>query len=167
MSNRLPGWLPCRAISPAAAIFLCASCAAAPVDRVLVAVESGAHATCPQIGYRVIGDAEAFRQLYAALHAQSLPAPTPPAIDFSRHIVIAACLGARSSTGYGISFGASAAIDGSVATVRVIERRPSSGAVVGPAMTHPYAIAALPRSAFDAVLFVDAAGTELAFGRLR
>ena len=133
----------------------------------MVAIESGTQAACAQAGYRVIDDAEAFRRLYAGLHAQRLPAPMPPAIDFHRHIVVVACLGGRSSTGYGVSFGESVAIDQGVATVRVIERRPPPGAIVGQAITNPYAIAALPRSSLGAVLFVDAAGIELAFGRLR
>src|SRR5688572_11091414 len=50
--------------------------------------------------FEVIADETRFLQVFQALHADQLPAPEPPAIDFAHGFVLLVAMGQRATTGY-------------------------------------------------------------------
>jgi hypothetical protein len=87
-------------------------------------------------------------QFWQAHTANVTPAPPPPAVDFSREMVLVSLLGTRPTSGYGVRITAVAekachlevTVEGSS-----IEPLSSTGAVM-PVITNPFHLVAVPRS---------------------
>jgi hypothetical protein len=76
----------------------------------------------------------------------------PPAPDFSRDMLVAVAMGRRSTGGYGIEI-LNTKVRGDVLYIRYRESTPAPGAFVSQAITTPYEIRVLPRSAAAKVMF--------------
>ncbi len=95
-----------------------------------------AHSGLPERRREVIRDEASWAQLWAEIHAGSTPAPTPPPVDFARHMLIAVALGTRPSGGFGVRV-RSVASRGERLEVTVVESCPEPGAMVSMALTQP------------------------------
>ena len=146
---RLPVYLAMLAISVA-----CAT----PQHLPLLKVEAGTLSNVETRSFRVVSDLESFRQLYATIHGQVLPPPTPPAVDFDSHIALLVFLGRRSTGGHRVGFGDTAEVSDGIATVPIVEQSPPANAALAQVVTTPYAIAMLGRGDYKEVVFADTAG---------
>lgn len=93
----------------------------------------------------VVRDEARWRALWPSIAGSARPAPEPPAVDFSRDMVVIATLGARGSSGYGVVV-ESATTTGDGLFVQVRTTEPGHGCVVLAVITHPADVALLPRS---------------------
>ena len=91
----------------------------------------------------VIRDAGSWDEYWRRLHARVMPAPSLPAVDFGREMVVLAALGARGSGGFGIRI--DSAYDAST-YVEVVVRRsaPGNRCLVTAAFTQPVDLVRLP-----------------------
>ncbi|HEV7595217.1 MAG TPA: protease complex subunit PrcB family protein [Gemmatimonadaceae bacterium] len=92
----------------------------------------------------VVRDAAAWRALWSQIYVGRAPVPAPPAIDFSREMVVVVALGSRSTGGYGILLvdASEEAAGGAAITVR--SSSPGSSCGVTLAFTQPVDVARLP-----------------------
>jgi len=106
-----------------------------------------------------IADAETWRSWHGRITSARLPAPAPPAVDFSREGVLLLAMGSRSTAGYALSLAEESAIvrDG-VLTVRVDWREPPSGALLAQVMTNPCLLVKMPAASFERIRVVDQQG---------
>ncbi|MFO7642228.1 MAG: protease complex subunit PrcB family protein [Candidatus Competibacteraceae bacterium] len=106
-----------------------------------------------------IADAETWRSWYGRITSTRLPAPPPPAVDFSREGVLLLAMGSRSTAGYGLSLaeGAATVRDG-VLTVRVDWGEPPPGALLAQVMTSPCLLVKMPAASFERIRVVDQQG---------
>jgi hypothetical protein len=102
----------------------------------------------------VVRDAAAWRALWSQIYVGSAPVPAPPAIDFSREMVVVVALGSRSTGGYGILLedASEDGAGGTAITVRSISPGPGCGVTL--AFTQPVDVARLPLRQGD-VRFVE------------
>jgi hypothetical protein len=92
----------------------------------------------------VVRDNATWRTLWSQIYLGSAPVPPPPAIDFSREMIVVVALGSRSTGGYGILL-EDASEDGAGGTaIAVRSMSPGPGCVVTLAFTQPVDIARLP-----------------------
>ncbi|HET8552513.1 MAG TPA: protease complex subunit PrcB family protein [Gammaproteobacteria bacterium] len=134
-----------RAGAAGVAACLMTACAAAPGDSAanpsvpFEVVLSGRHSGVYKQYFTVIRDSETFASVWRRATARQYPQPAPPAIDFSRSMVIAVFLGERRSGGYQIGVGAlTPTSNGLQVTVR--ETRPGAGCNTTQALTEPFEI---------------------------
>jgi hypothetical protein len=96
-----------------------------------------------QPGHHVIRDPTAYFKLWAD-HAAEVPrAALPPAVDFSREMVVAVALGQRPTGGYMVEI-VDVVLRGRTARVLVAERVPRPGVLQIQMATQPYQFIALP-----------------------
>ena len=106
-----------------------------------------------------IADAEAWRSWHGRITSARLPAPSPPAVDFSREGVLVLAMGSRSTAGYGLSLAEkSAVVREGVLTVRVDWSEPPPGALLAQVMTSPCLLMKVPTAPFDQIRVVDQQG---------
>jgi hypothetical protein len=103
-----------------------------------------------------IADADAWRSWYGRITSARLPAPPPPAVDFSREGVLLLAMGSRPTAGYGLSLAEKSAVvrDG-VLTMRVEWGEPPPGALLAQVMTSPCLLVKAPAVSFDRIRVVD------------
>lgn len=92
----------------------------------------------------VIRDSQAFLAFWDEFHGNVVPKPTPPSVDFTQQMVLAAAMGQRPSGGYTISIAEVHANNGLV-VARVMERSPGSDCIVTMAITAPATAVLIPR----------------------
>jgi hypothetical protein len=106
-----------------------------------------------------IADAETWRSWHGRITSARLPAPAPPAVDFSREGVLLLAMGSRSTAGYALSLAEeSATVRDGVLTVRVDWREPPSGALLAQVMTSPCLLVKMPAASFERIRVVDQQG---------
>jgi hypothetical protein len=94
----------------------------------------------------VVRDTLAWLSTWRQINRPFLPPPAPPAIDFTREMVVVAALGNRPSEGYDVVF--EDAVEDSVGLeigVRVVT--PAGGCPVNASVTQPVDLARIPASA--------------------
>ena len=101
----------------------------------------------------VLGDAAQWAALWGRVAANLYPHPPAPAVDFERHMVVAAAMGMKPTGGYTVTIDAASRLRDTIYVV-VREVSPGDRCAVPQVMTAPFAAALLPRSA-DPVLFVE------------
>ena len=138
------------------------ACAGHAGELTVESIERGAFSNQDTRRVRVLSSEGEFRAAYRAVHAGQVPPKQAPSVDFDEVVVLMAFMGSKTSTGYSLSFGETAMVSGGVAHVTVIEARPPPGAVVGAAMTSPYAMARIARGSYDSLVFLDEAGEVIA-----
>lgn len=106
----------------------------------------------------VVRDQSAWIAAWGSLWPRGAPIPAPPAIDFTKDMVVLAALGARSTGGYSILVDSARATAKGV-VVFIGTSAPGKHCVTTQAFTQPVDIARLPRSD-DPVAFVDVPKVE-------
>ncbi|HWO99834.1 MAG TPA: protease complex subunit PrcB family protein [Methylococcus sp.] len=101
----------------------------------------------------VIRDDDAFQALWASHSAGMDPAPPPPAIDFSREMLIAVFAGAQPTAGYRWTLLSLSEENGSLA-VRLRLDRPGPDCAVAQVLTQPYLLVKTDRSRLPVVFHV-------------
>jgi hypothetical protein len=97
-------------------------------------------------GRIVVESPEAWEAAWARLHEGASGYSPPPAVDFSREVVIVAAMGARSSGGYVIEV-AGAVRRSDHVRVRVVETSPARSCAVTSALTQPVDVVRMRRVA--------------------
>jgi hypothetical protein len=90
---------------------------------------------------------EEWTRLYRAHN----PDKPPPAVDFSKDMVLAVFLGSRSTAGYGVDIIGMKDVNGAL-VVQYRQTQPPPGAITAQVITTPYQMVAVPARAGD-VLF--------------
>jgi hypothetical protein len=106
-----------------------------------------------------IADVQTWRSWHKRISSARLPAPPPPAVDFSREGVLILAMGSRSTAGYGLSLAEKSAVvrDG-VLTVWVDWGEPPPGALLAQVMTSPCLLVKVPAASFSRIRVVDQQG---------
>lgn len=128
--------------APAAAVD---DAAAAAGDPGFVSLERGAYSGMTTAGQQVVREKAAYAALLERVSIGRAPDALPPAVDFSRDMVIAVFLGTRRTGGYGIEV-VRVATEGAELVVRVRHSSPAPGAMLTQALTAPYHLVRTPRS---------------------
>ena len=131
------------------------ACAADRAELAVAPIELGALSHEENQTFLVLSSEDEFAAVYQAIHSGRIPSKQPPSVDFENSFVLVAFMGLRTSTGYAISFAEGAVISDGVAHVIAIQDSPPPGAIVGTAMTSPYAMAQIGRGDFGALVFLD------------
>ncbi len=113
-----------------------------PFETILDEASSGLH----ERRREVIRDAAGWARLWDEIHEGVTPAPPLPAVDFSRHMLIAAALGSRPSGGFDVKI-RSVATRGEKLEVGVFESCPPTGSRVSLALTQPVEVVRVERVA--------------------
>jgi len=112
--------------------------------------------------FEVIVDDTQFRQVFQTLHADQIPPPTAPAIDFERAFVLLVAMGQRTTTGYSVEVNQVERY-GDVMQVRVRFEEPSPQARHAAMLTQPFVLVQVPKApGMRQVKVVDQAAIELA-----
>lgn len=101
----------------------------------------------------VIRDDDAFQALWARHSAGMDPAPPPPAIDFSREMLIAVFAGVQATAGYRWTLQSLSEANGSLA-VHLRFDRPGPDCAVAQVLTQPYLLVKTDRSRLPVVFHV-------------
>ena len=137
------------------------ACAADGAELAVALIELGPFSHEEKQTFLVLSSEEEFAAVYQAIHSGRIPPKQPPSVDFDNHLVLVAFMGPRTSTGYAISFAETAVISDGGAHVIAILESPLPGAIVGTAITSPYAMAQIGRGDFGALVFLDEDGKVL------
>ena len=92
----------------------------------------------------VVRDAATLRTVWAQIYA-GRTAPAPPAVDFTRQMLVIVAMGQQRSSGFSVRI-ETATRDRREIVVHVTIRRPGDTCVTLPTITGPVAVATLPRS---------------------
>jgi hypothetical protein len=92
----------------------------------------------------VVRDQESWARLWAEIHRGQDPAGQPPAVDFSRSMLIVAALGTRPTGGFAVKV-RGVATRGDRLEVVVLESCPAQGAMVATALTQPVEVVRVAR----------------------
>jgi hypothetical protein len=112
--------------------------------------------------YEVIVDDTQFRQVFQTLHADQLPSPPAPAIDFEHAFVLLVAMGQRTTTGYSVEV-EQVERHGDVLRVNVRFEEPSPQARHAAMVTQPFVLVQAPKvPGVRQVQVVDQAATDLA-----
>jgi hypothetical protein len=146
-----------------AALALLGSCAAAPKPIAYQILAQGAHAAAafsePQ--FEVISSQQRLLALHRQLFAGRLPPSAPPAVDFSRALVLFVATAQKPSSGHRIELFPPER-QGETLILRLAFHHPPPENVAATVLTQPYALLRVERTAgLRAVRFVDADGALL------
>jgi hypothetical protein len=147
-SGRSPVW----EVLTATALVLAAGCAAErsvdgeetsasiPYETLLDETQSG----LDQPVSEVVRDEATWVELWERIHRGVTPRPSPPAVDFSRHMLIAVATGTRPSGGFDITV-RSVVVRDATLEVEVLETCPAPDAIVTMALTRPVEVVRLDK----------------------
>jgi PrcB C-terminal len=85
---------------------------------------------------------------WTKLWQQHSPDRKRPAVDFSKEMVVGVFMGSRSTSGYSVSIGSAASMDGHL-VVRYQESTPPRGAMTAQVLSFPYHLVAVPKATGD------------------
>jgi hypothetical protein len=85
---------------------------------------------------------------WARLYRAHNPDRPPPAVDFSKDMVLAVFLGSRSTAGYAVDIIGMKDVDGAL-VVQYRQTQPPPGAITAQVITTPYQMVAVPARAGD------------------
>jgi hypothetical protein len=83
---------------------------------------------------------------WAKLWREHAPDRKPPAVDFSKDMVVAVFLGSRPTAGYGVQIVGTKEVDGEL-LVQYRQTQPPAGAITAQVITSPYQFVAVPARA--------------------
>jgi hypothetical protein len=107
---------------------------------------SGAYGASEQRGAVAAFDEQTYRAKWAELVGEG----QPPAVDFSREVVVFVSAGQRSTGGYKVQV-RGARIEGETLLLDVVVQGPPAGSMTSQALTAPYAVVAVSGAAFKDV----------------
>ena len=134
----------------ALAASLAAACAGAPRsdgsdgEQRLQTIVAESHSGLVSARHEVVRDAASWSRLWAEIHEQRSPAPSLPAVDFTREMLVVAALGTRPSGGFSVAV-QKVVVHGDTLDVSVLESCPARAAMVTMALTQPVHVVRLPR----------------------
>ncbi|HKW01413.1 MAG TPA: erythromycin esterase family protein [Vicinamibacterales bacterium] len=102
---------------------------------------------------QVVRDQPAWQALWTRLNSNASPAPTLPAVDFTKDMLVVAAMGMKGHGGYKVAITGAAENAGKV-TVEVTETSPGARCMNAMMMSSPVVIAKLPRRAGDVAFTV-------------
>ena len=85
---------------------------------------------------------------WAKLYRAHAPDKQPPAVDFSRDMVLAVFLGSRPTAGFGVEIIGTKEVNGAL-VVQYRQTQPPPGAITAQVITTPYQMVAVPARAGD------------------
>jgi len=85
---------------------------------------------------------------WVTLYRAHNPDKPPPAVDFSKDMVLAVFLGSRSTAGYGVDIIGMKDVNGAL-VVQYRQTQPPPGAITAQVITSPYQMVAVPARAGD------------------
>jgi len=91
----------------------------------------------------VVRTAEEWQKLWLG-HSLPIAQTQPPAVDFSKEMVVAVFMGSRPTTGFAVDI-TGARVDGETLVVTYRETRPQPGMVQGQVVTSPCHMVAVPK----------------------
>ncbi|MGF1669888.1 MAG: protease complex subunit PrcB family protein [Balneolaceae bacterium] len=100
----------------------------------------------------VINDPGSFATLWDDLHANRIPLPELPEVDFTEYTVIASMMGIQNSGGHSIEILKVANAD-NVIGVKIEEREPGAGCVTTAVLTSPFHIVKIPKTSGSDIRF--------------
>jgi len=105
----------------------------------------------------VVRDRDAWQATWNKMHERLAgPRPPMPAVDFSSEMIVVIALGARSTSGFGVTITGASESDG-VITIDALSTGPGPGCVTAQVITYPIDLVRLPRRS-SAVFFRVGAG---------
>lgn len=107
---------------------------------------AGANAAQEKPRQAVVQDQKAWEEIWSAMEGNVLPKPETPKVDFDKTEIIAVFMGMRMSGGYGVKIVKIEEQDKKL-VVTVKESGPPPGAMVTMALTSPYHVVAIAKSA--------------------
>ena len=116
--------------------------------------------------FEVITDAARFRQVFHNLHADQIPPPPAPVIDFERALVILVAMGQRPTAGYRVEID-QVEQQGEALQVSVRYEKPLPQSYHAAVVTQPFVLAQAPKTpGVRRVIFVDQTAKELSLVHL-
>ena len=94
----------------------------------------------------VVRTADEWKGIWQQVHANSKPVPALPAVDFTKHMVVAAFAGRKNNTGYRIDVARFDRRKDDL-VVDLLERTPNPDKLYGQAVTSPFVLAVIPKDA--------------------
>jgi hypothetical protein len=107
-------------------------------------VVSAFHSGIGEKRRETVRDQASWTRLWAEIHAGQTPVEPPPAVDFSREMLVAVALGTRPTGGFAVKV-RGVATRGDRLEVAVLETCPPPGAMVTAALTQPVEVVRVPR----------------------
>lgn len=124
---------------------------AQPLNHTLI--DQGAYSSIETPMNVWIEDAAAFALLWEQMHQNQTPAPSVPEVDFSSQAVIASFMGTKPNGGHSVRISLIAIQDGK-AYVVVQQTTPGPGCFTTDAITYPFVMAAVSKSAIKDHQFI-------------
>ena len=79
------------------------ACAASAMNYAILDQGTSSGKRFPSLHFEVITEAEPFEMLFAQIHANRVPPPLPPEVDFQKWLVAFVSLGEKPSAGYRVA----------------------------------------------------------------
>ena len=112
--------------------------------------------------FAVITDSERWGEFYRVVHANRIPPPPAPEVDWEKNMALFVAAGWKPSSGYRVEL-EKVEHQGNSLQVRVHFIEPPEGAITAAVMTQPYVLALVERKpGLEKVTFIDAEGKLLA-----
>ena len=135
----------------AGAAFAMLACASGPsgsegtgTEQPFQSVVSELHSGIAEKRREVVRDQESWARLWSEIHRRQDSAGQPPAVDFSRQMLILAALGTRPTGGFAVKV-RGVSTRGEQLEVVVLESCPAQGAMVTAALTQPVEVVRVAR----------------------
>jgi hypothetical protein len=104
--------------------------------------------------FAVVTHGDALKQVFGELHANQLPVPPPPEVDFERSTVVLAVVEQQPTAGYSLHV-TRVVRDRGILRVELRMERPPPGGMLATVVTQPYVLIQVDRDpALDTVVFV-------------
>lgn len=120
-------------------VLVLGACAASKMDYALI--DQGSHAAkrFPSLQMEVAADREAFEKLYAEIHADRLPPPDRPEIDFQNWLVVFISAGEKPTAGHRLTV-REVTRTKETATIKITLEEPPSDEMQAMVITQPFAV---------------------------
>lgn len=94
----------------------------------------------------VIEDGATWKTLWEQMNSIVMPTPAVPAVDFSKHMVVAYFLGTQNSGGHSVQIDKLEMVE-EVLQVHIVHSKPGNNCATTSALTQPYCIVQVPKQA--------------------
>jgi len=99
-----------------------------------------------------IDNAADWTEFWSRVHSNSTPSPESPSIDFSKHIILAACMGTQNSGGHSTKISEIKA-EGETVYVSIVNTSPGKGCMSTMAITYPYHVIQVEKGSIKQAVF--------------
>lgn len=134
-------------------LFLATSCPKM-IPMEMEELDKGAYGAMEETGQMVIENQEEFVAMWEKVHANQVPAPRPPAIDFDANVLICSFMGMKSSGGYGTSLIMAGKDKQENVQIVIQETIPGPACLTTSALTSPYVMATIAKEGIKGYEFI-------------